>query len=257
MLRREFDIQFDVLFNSLTSNQAPGFNAYEKSVVLTKAQDEVLKNYFNPKGNKYQEGYDDSPKRQIDFSRLTKNYTLASENLDTAKFDSRDNSKSVVLPSDIMMIINERVKVTRCNDILNLVVVPIAYDEYDRLMSKPYKRPLKNQAWRLINSGTGENTADLIVHPQDTISGYSLRYVRKPLPIIVGDIGNLTINGYTANTVEEGQTPPSNWISGECELDPILHEEILQRAVEIAKAIWTSTGQDNINAIIQSGQRSE
>ena len=52
------------------SNQAPGLDEYEKSVFLTKAQDEIVKNYFNPKGNKYQEGFDGNEKRQIDFSMI-------------------------------------------------------------------------------------------------------------------------------------------------------------------------------------------
>lgn len=69
----EFSNQFDVLYNNVMSNAAPGLNEYEKSVFLTKAQNEIVKNYFNPKGNKYQEGFDDSAKRQIDFSELISN----------------------------------------------------------------------------------------------------------------------------------------------------------------------------------------
>lgn len=52
----EFSNSFDILYNNIMSNAAPGINEYEKSVLLTKAQDEILKNYFNPQGNKYQEG---------------------------------------------------------------------------------------------------------------------------------------------------------------------------------------------------------
>ena len=55
MTTQEFSNEFDVLYNNIMSNQAPGLDEYEKSVFLTKAQSEVLKNYFNPKGNKYQE----------------------------------------------------------------------------------------------------------------------------------------------------------------------------------------------------------
>lgn len=60
------------MFNNITSNQAPGVNEYEKSVFLTKAQDEIVKNYFNPKskGNTVQEGFDDTAKRQADFSGI-------------------------------------------------------------------------------------------------------------------------------------------------------------------------------------------
>lgn len=70
MTNLEFSAEFDVLYNNITSNQAPGLDEYEKSVFLTKAQDEILKAYFNPKGNKLFEGFDDSTRRQIDFSNL-------------------------------------------------------------------------------------------------------------------------------------------------------------------------------------------
>ena len=72
MTNSEFSNEFDVLYNNITSNQAPGLDEYEKSVFLTKAQDEIIKAYFNPKSNKVQEGFDGSEKRQIDFSMLIK-----------------------------------------------------------------------------------------------------------------------------------------------------------------------------------------
>lgn len=58
MTTSEFSNQFDVLYNNIMSNQAPGLDEYEKSVFLTKAQDEIVKAYFNPKGNKFLEGFD-------------------------------------------------------------------------------------------------------------------------------------------------------------------------------------------------------
>lgn len=242
----EFSDGFEILFNSITSNQAPGLTEHEKSFFLTKAQDEKLKNYFRSQGNQMQAGFDDDQKRQIDFSSLTtaKDITAFS----TALFDSRPNSKSVTLPSDVMMIINEMTTVTRNGSSVILTTLPIKYDEYARLMSKPFKRPVKYQAWRLINHNVS-NSADLIVGPSDSISVYSIRYLRRPKPIIVGDLDGLTINGYTFGTGD-------NQAQG-CELDPILHEEILQRAVELAKASWTATGQDNIQAVMQVGRMSE
>lgn len=244
MTVEEMDDMFEVLYNNITSNQAPGLNAYEKSVFLTKAQDEIVKNYFNPKskGNNTQEGFDDSQKRQVDFSMLT---TVMTEDTDFSSplFDMRDNTKSVSLPEKLMMAINETVEVTRGEKKkLLLQVIPIKFDEYTRLMSKPFKRPLKYQAWRLINSDTA-NKADIVIGPSDTLVRYTIRYIRRPQPIIISDLDGLTIEGKGSKT--------------ECELDPILHEEILQRAVELAKAAWTSTGQDNIQAVMQTGQRSE
>lgn len=239
----EMDNMFDVLYNNITSNQAPGLNAYEKSVFLTKGQDEILKNYFNPKskGNTTQDGFDGSVKRQVDFSMLTSVETK-STGFENPLFDTRENTKSVDLPSKLMFAINEVVEVTRNNKPVILQVIPIKFDEYSRLMCKPYKRPLKYQAWRLTNNNTS-NKADIVIGPSDTLTKYTIRYVRRPNPIIVSDLDGLTIENKSTAT--------------ECELDPILHEEILQRAVELAKVAWTNTGQDNMQPVMQAGQRSE
>lgn len=238
----EFEERFDVLFNNITSNQAPGLNVYEKDVFLTKGQDEVIKDYFNPKGNKYGEGFDGNQKRQIDFSMITKASTVSS--FANPLYDTRGNSKSVALPSDVMMVINERVVVTRDSSSVTLVVKPIQFDEYDNLMSKPFKRPLSQQAWRLINFDAA-NKADLIVGPTDVITSYSIRYVKRPKPIITSNLDGLTIDGYTYGT-------GTNQSNG-CELDPSIHEEILQRAVELAKIAW----EGNTQMTVQAGQRSE
>lgn len=39
---QEFNNEFDILFNSISSNNAPSLNEYEKSVFLTQAQEEVV-----------------------------------------------------------------------------------------------------------------------------------------------------------------------------------------------------------------------
>lgn len=245
MSAEEMDNMFDVLYNNITSNQAPGLNAYEKSVFLTKAQDEIIKNYFNPKskGNNTQEGFDGSAKRQVDFSTLIQTWSKESD-FDESYFDPRDNTQSVSLPVHIMFIINEMVTVIRNTKPVLLQVVPIKFDEYSRLMCKPYKRPLKYQAWRLTNNDTA-NKADIIIGPSDTLSKYTIRYVKRPTPIVVADLDGLTIDGDDTGKKKD------------CILDPILHEEIVQRAVELAKVAWTNTGQDNLQAVMQAGQRSE
>lgn len=68
--------QFDVLYNNIMSDQAPGLDGYEKSVFWNKATLEVLKNHLNPKGNKYTEGFDNSSKRQVEFSDIVITYDL-------------------------------------------------------------------------------------------------------------------------------------------------------------------------------------
>ena len=241
----EFSDQFDVLYNNITSNQAPGLTEYEKSLFLTKAEKEVVKNYFtaNSKGNNIGQGFDDSAKRQADFSVLMKVASCSPASL-TNQID--DRSVAYSYPNDVFIVINESVKIG--NTIKQ--VIPLRYDEYTRLMSKPFKRPLKNQVWRLINKGEVDNTGkatksvEIIAGPNENISSYSVRYVRVPSPIIVGNLDGLTIDGVST-------------VSTKCEIDPILHEDILQRAVELAKVAWTATGQDNAQIVLQAGQRSE
>jgi hypothetical protein len=244
MSTEEFDVGFDVLFNNITSNQAPGLNTHEKSVFLTKSQDEVVLNIFSPnsKGNNLQLGFDDSALRQADFSTLMKvaNCTPTTVN---SKIDRR--SSVYQFPSDVYIVINETILTKAGKDIQ---VVAKRFDEYTRLMSKPFKRPLKYQAWRLLNSGTVSGSqstkiAEIITNVGDEIDTYQVRYIRKPRPIVLGYLDGLTIEGV-------GDT-------SECEVDPILHEAILQRAVELAKIAWTSNGQDNAQLVMTAGTRSE
>ena len=38
----DWSLQFDLLYNNISSNQAPGLTEYEKSVFLTQAQEAVI-----------------------------------------------------------------------------------------------------------------------------------------------------------------------------------------------------------------------
>ena len=98
MTNLEFSNQFEVLYNNITSDQAPGLDNYEKSVFLTKAQDEIVKSYFDPRTNKPQEGFDGSEKRQIDFSMILRTKTYESSNFTAATFDIHSNTKKILLP---------------------------------------------------------------------------------------------------------------------------------------------------------------
>lgn len=225
-------------------------NEYEKSVFLTQAQDELVKNHFSSasRGNSLQQGYDDSLKRQTDFSGLMKT-SICEEITDEtllAEMDKIDYRSTLwTFPKDVFIVINEALTATSSGTEKPLQVVDLRYDEYTRLMSKPYKRPLKNQAWRLINSGNAsEKYVELVTNIGDDVTKYKIRYIRTLKPIILADLDGLTIEGIGEPT--------------ECELDPSLHQELLTRAVELAKAAWVTTNSgENIQLLTQSGQRSE
>ena len=251
MTALEMSSEFDILFNNISSNQGVGLNEFEKSVLLTKAQDEIIKNHYTNKqgGNKYQEGIGDSSKRFSDFSCLITVATINSQG-NTNAIDKRGNIFSV--PDDLMLTLNESfVVMNNSTEVARYQVVPITIVEYQRLMSKPSKDPLKNQVWKMMgNSQTGNGSIEIIGHYKDNVNTNNkliIQYVRHPYPIILEDLSSqgLTINGKS--------TPYSGNGGAVCELAKELHPEILQRAVELAKITYLGQPAD----ILNTGQRSE
>lgn len=379
MTCEEFSNEFDILYNNIMSNQAPGLDEYEKSVFLTRAQDDIVKRYFTPKGNKDFEGFDSSLKRNMDFSSLYRNYTIYAEEVALSKLDKdkvkeayltavahistkvrkpeevRDNlvknissycidpehtqkcwygvcnedlaaynisndsnivfvNNNIVLGipykagdsdiwtvfcyqnidaivSDIDAVFNQsskrytikssfadNIKISLLfsqendpiflpiNDQLLvedtvlkkdrlLQILPITSVEYIRLMSKPFKQPLKNQAWKLQEQSTDTSLSyKLFFGKNNNFKEYTLRYLTHPKPIILTNLGNegLSINGYIGAN-EDNQLVKEDAITGyTCQLNSELHYEILQRAVELAKAAYTG----DLSSIIQIGNAS-
>ena len=241
MTNEEFSNEFDVLYNSITSNQAPGLDEYEKSVFLTKAQSEILREYFNSRVDGANGGFDGSQKRQYDFSFLIKT-TILDANLANEgeegyipKIDNRGYLFN--FPEDYFLSINE---VIRDDESSNKFysVVSISYSDYQGLMTKPYAYPPKRVAWRLFIGTiqkTLEDTTKVTVPVAEIIGkfvgnsdnwDYTLRYVKKPNPIILINLtdDDLSIEG------KKTETP--------CEFPSQLHQEILERAVTLAKIAY-------------------
>lgn len=293
MTIEEFSNGFDTLLNSYKHKSDFGeqssiadlnLDEYEKSIFLTQAQDNIVKRYFTRTLSPTGEGFDDSTRRQMDFSSLITIREFTETLSDPITF----NDNSVVIAFDTfdrepLFIINEKIttgaisafKYVRLtlNEVSNLVVnddtevyladgtplevtetnitdikkhniipykkvkstkggdsyvvVPINYKDYDRMMSKAYSEPLKRQAWRLFESDSNALTRQVeIILRSDAgeFTSYKVRYVRRPRPIILADLSNtdnaLSIDGEQKVT--------------ECELNPIVHSEILEEAVRLA-----------------------
>ena len=204
MTLEEFSTEFDVLYNSITSNAAPGFNDYEKSVLLTLAQEELIKSYFVANNNTTGVGLDGSQKRHYDFSTLIKIKSLKNIIYDiiTARdkvnipFLKKERNAIFLIPNDVFLILNEHL-IAKDN---NYIVFPISYDTYNLLMSKPFPYPNKRQAWRLDSSIDGEVAALKVIHVSDDkdISSKNITFesiYHKPL--------NIEINIKNGNTLSD------------------------------------------------------
>lgn len=228
MTVQEFSEQFDVLFNN-AANTAPGLDEYEKSVYLNKAQEDVLKNYFSPLKNKSKAGFDGNELRGNEFDSLSDIYINV--NFTQSFVDLRKGNVDCVISNSIYdniffckeeLIYSGNKSISSFDDLKTdndfydlevLQVVPLSYKEYRRLMMKPYKRPLKNQVWKLVTKNSNDYTVTLIPESSKKIIGYVIKFIKRPRKI----------------DLEKGIN---------CELSESLHQEVLQRAVEMAKASW-------------------
>jgi len=75
MTTSEFKNEFQIHYNAIASQSAPGLDDYEISLFLTKAQLEIVKNYYSALGNKYKKGFEGSEKRRVDLKELVKTHT--------------------------------------------------------------------------------------------------------------------------------------------------------------------------------------
>ena len=255
---------FTVLYNNITSNQAPGLNPYEVGLFLTKAQNQLLQEYFNHRIDYTNAGYDRSEKRQIDFSYLIRTKEVEQQQSETGivKIDSR-SKVFVVNDTDIMFVLNECVRDTNTY----YTVMPLSYDVYTELMKAPYKYPVKGCAWRLENNYVNStDSRDVQDEPTPTppptpepdsyhfyevigkgLTGtakYVVRYVKRPKPFILTDLSetSLTIDG--ENTVMFGEIPME------------FQDEVMERAVTLAKIAWQG-GTSTIAAMTSQANRKE
>lgn len=240
MTTDEFSNTFDTLLNSYnnqaifgeaSSKQDIVLDEYEKSVLLTQAQDIVTKSYFDRSLNPQGQGFDDSTRRQIDFSSLiTVKSAIKVEDSDIETYDTR--GVLYQLPDNVLVILNEKLEVFDGNKLKSTsVIVPINYKEYDRQMSKAYTQPLKKQSWRIFQ--TDASTVDILseiipiegtIDESDTVK-YKIRYIRRPRPIVLCDFDQDTTDSVNIDGVNTRT---------ECELNPIMHMDILNKAVELA-----------------------
>ena len=227
----EFSNEFDVLidsyrrfkdFDNKQNLDSLEFNEYEKSVFLTRAQEDIVTSFYN--GLNYtQESFENSEeiRRYLDvLVKTVKTSTLIINSNSTLSV----NSVLVALPlnTDVWYIVYESVDLEdsnlKCNSIQGVPVIPTKHDNLQRILKNPFKRPNERRVLRLDLTG---NVVELI--SKYTISNYTLRYISKPEPIILTNLPNdLTINNVGTKN--------------ECKLNPVIHRMILEKAVQFALA---------------------
>jgi len=244
MTNLEFRNEFNIHYNSIATQSAPSIDDYELSVYLTKAQLELVKDYYDSSSNRKEKGFENSEKRRVDLKELVKEFNT--NTVLTTNIKLTTDSKVFKIPDDVFIIIYESAKcnLNNCGE-KQFNIVPKTHDEFNIQYSNPFKRPNKNKIWRLDISKINNDKIVELISKYD-INEYKIRYIKYPKPIIISNLNTsfpgegLTINGLS--TIQE------------CELNQEIHPEILDRAVELALRDYKPS---NLESKIQLDQRNE
>lgn len=186
------------------------FDEYEKSIFLTKAQEQIVLEL-------YQE-LEQSEENRKYLSNLIKtgNYVPVGEQ-DETLINNTFKSYKVEIEDSVLFMIYEQCTLSDENNCINgriVSVVPTIHDDLDKVLKNPFKSPNNRKVIRL----DFDNKIELI--SKYNISNYKVRYLKKPNPIILVKLEDLNID--KKQEVSNGET------------NPILHERIVQRAVQLA-----------------------
>lgn len=225
MTTQELSNEFDTLLNSYSTVPPYGdenklditLDEYEKSVFLTKAQEEIVVEMYTGK-NQFGESFERTEEIRRYLSDLVKTVVL-SEKL-TGHVGLSKTSMFYQLPKDVWFITYESATLKDerlgCLDGEEAMIVPVTQDEYYRIANNPFRGPSKGRAVRLdIGDGVIEIVSDY------NIDRYLVRYIARPKPIVLVNLSDdISVNGVKVRT--------------ECELNPVIHRAILERAVRLA-----------------------
>lgn len=215
MTNEEISNEFDTIVSS--NNPLLKFDEYEKSVLLTAAQESFVTDYYSGR-NRSDVSFEGTEEVRRYLDSLINTVTTNTRIVDNVGLSI--NSQFFKIPDDVWYITYETStfssSVDPCINGVTANVIPITQDTYFRINSNPFRDANRRRVLRL---DVGGSVVELI--SPYTISSYLVRYVTKPTPIILIDLpDNLSIDGIKIKT--------------ECGLSSITHRLILDRAVLLA-----------------------
>lgn len=236
MTIQEFSDAFDTLLNSYSTQAAFGegvsktdiaLDEYEKSLYLTKAQEEVVLELYNGK-NLSGESFEQTEELRRYLSSLiseaklgpitnTSGRPIGMEGKNSYFFSlpdgNNDNPTVWFITYEAVFLDTETVK---CEKLSSQDVYPVTQDEYHKIKRNPFRGVNDHRALRL-------DLADGIVEIicKYPVKEYYIRYLKKLKPIVLINLpDDLSIYSVSEAT--------------ECEIHESLHQRILEKAVRQA-----------------------
>jgi hypothetical protein len=188
MTYAEMKAELNTIYENINKNGAPGLDDYEISVILTHAQELLVKGIL-----------ENDPSA----STLPQLITTHIDSSGSTSYSYSWGTTFTVPTTGILKVLNEELIDSHGVAPVTYTIVPITNIEFDIKQSKPYHYPRRRTAWRLPILGTSTEdeevfaspttpSVEVFARPGTTLSSYKMRYVRKPRPIIVTDLQTLS-----------------------------------------------------------------
>lgn len=212
----EWSVNFDILYNNISSDQAPGLTEYEKSVFLTQAQEAVILDLYKGTSG---DAFETTEEVTRYLSSLVKiNYPDDYDVKVLQPTKEGVNMYAYVLPEDVWFVTYQSGSITVENKPRDVIVVPSRQDSLFKDLNNPFKGPNKNKVLAISEEGS------IILYSKYPINTFYIKYLKRPNPIVLED-----------------SEMPVNGIEGfEVEIPESLHNQVLYKAVQLAKAVWQS-----------------
>ena len=210
----DWSLQFDLLYNNISSNQAPGLTEYEKSVFLTQAQEAVILDLYKGTSG---DSFETTEEVTRYLSSLVKTHSLEDDDVKTLQvIKDNINMYAFILPSNVWFITYQSGSITIEDKNRDVLVVPSRQDTLFKDLNNPFRGPNKNKVLSTSEEGS------IILYSKYPITSFYIKYLKRPNPIVLEN-SELPINGVSSFNVE---IPES------------LHNQVLYKAVQLAKAVW-------------------
>ena len=224
MTNQQFLDFFYIQYDKVANLSAPGYTPAEISLLATEAQELLVVTDYMPKSNVNREGFEETEKRIQDLGEL-----VTSDIITPAPYNpalNMPNGVFVTLPNTLLndptdysdvywfTIFEEAITSITCAGAPKRVkIIEISHQEYRQLLDDPFNRPTDSKVWRMRFENRRH---ELITDGTYSITGYHVRYIKKPRPI------DLVTN-------------PTASVS---QLSDHMHREIVRKTLELAvKAI--------------------
>jgi hypothetical protein len=219
MTAKEMQYNFELKFGQHDQLDKK-FTSHDVDIFLNAAQDDLVEGFYSARVNPQSRYFEMDERARAMMALLIESTVIVDTGEGSGQWITNDsalheNAIFIILPADFLYALEEQCSISYidCNLMTTTKqsrVLPVTHDEYTINIDNVYKKPWRDLVWRMdFGDGDGKKMHELIYGTDIIINSYRLRYLRTPIAI--------------------------NIVAGtDCELNPILHEEIVDRAVTAA-----------------------